>query len=99
MKRRHFIQKTAAITGALSTLPLGEVMAKDEEKFKIEKSSLNNPPNILFIMTDQQRYDCVAANGNPIIHTPNLDRLASQSANFSHTYVQSPVCTPSMGMA
>ena len=46
-------------------------------------------------MTDQQRYDCVGANGNPLIQTPNLDRLAKESANFSHTYVQSPVCTPS----
>ena len=52
-------------------------------------------PNILFIMTDQQRYDCLGANGNAIIQTPNLDRLAARSANFSHTFVQSPVCTPS----
>ncbi|MFH1737901.1 MAG: sulfatase-like hydrolase/transferase [bacterium] len=52
-------------------------------------------PNILFIMTDQQRFDCVGANGNKIIQTPNLDRLAARSANFSHCFVQSPVCTPS----
>ncbi len=52
-------------------------------------------PNILWIMTDQQRYDCVGANGNKLIQTPNLDRLATESANFSHAFVQSPVCTPS----
>lgn len=52
-------------------------------------------PNILFIMTDQQRYDGVGANGNARIRTPNLDRLASQSANFSACFVQAPVCTPS----
>ncbi len=52
-------------------------------------------PNILWIMTDQQRYDCVGANGNKLIQTPNLDRLAGESANFSHAFVQSPVCTPS----
>ena len=46
-------------------------------------------------MTDQPRYDCVGANGNPIIRTPHLDRLASESANFSHCFAQSPVCTPS----
>ncbi|MBN1351908.1 sulfatase-like hydrolase/transferase [candidate division KSB1 bacterium] len=51
--------------------------------------------NILFIMTDQQRFDCLGANGNSIIRTPNLDRLAAQSANFSHAFIQSPVCTPS----
>lgn len=52
-------------------------------------------PNILFIMTDQQRWDCVGANGNAIIKTPNLDRLAARGANFSHAFVASPVCVPS----
>ena len=52
-------------------------------------------PNILFIMTDQQRWDCVAANGNKIIQTPNMDRLAARGANFTHAFVSSPVCVPS----
>jgi arylsulfatase len=52
-------------------------------------------PNILFIMTDQQRWDCVAVNGNKIIKTPNLDRLAARGANFTHAFVASPVCVPS----
>lgn len=52
-------------------------------------------PNILFIMTDQQRWDCVAANGNKIIKTPNMDRLAARGANFTHAFVSSPVCVPS----
>ncbi|HEY3841572.1 MAG TPA: sulfatase-like hydrolase/transferase [Bryobacteraceae bacterium] len=51
--------------------------------------------SILFLMADQFRYDCLGANGNRLIHTPNLDRLASQSANFSNAFVQSPVCVPS----
>lgn len=52
-------------------------------------------PNILFLMADQLRYDCLGANGNRLIRTPNLDRLAAQSANFSQAFVQSPVCVPS----
>ena len=52
-------------------------------------------PNILFIMADQFRYDCLGANGNRIVRTPNLDRLAAQSANFSNAFVQAPVCVPS----
>lgn len=52
-------------------------------------------PNILFIMTDQHRWDCLGANGNGIIKTPNLDRLAKLSANFTHAFVQAPVCVPS----
>lgn len=52
-------------------------------------------PNILFIMTDQHRWDCLGANGNPIIRTPNFDRLAAGAANFTHAFVSSPVCVPS----
>jgi len=52
-------------------------------------------PNILFVMSDQQRYDSIGANGNKLVRTPNLDRLAAQSANFSRCYVQAPVCVPS----
>ncbi len=52
-------------------------------------------PNILFIMADQFRFDCLGVNGNSIVRTPNLDRLAAQSANFSNAFVQAPVCVPS----
>ena len=52
-------------------------------------------PNILFIMTDQHRFDCLGANGNTLIRTPNLDRLAARSANLQNAFVQAPVCVPS----
>jgi arylsulfatase len=54
-------------------------------------------PNILFLCTDQQRYDALGAAGNPHISTPNLDRLASQGMRFTNCYTQSPVCAPSRG--
>jgi arylsulfatase len=57
--------------------------------------STTRKPNILFIMTDQQRWDCVGVNGNSIIRTPHLDQLASEGANFTHAFVQAPVCVPS----
>jgi arylsulfatase A-like enzyme len=52
-------------------------------------------PNIVVLMADQQRYDSIGANGNPLVRTPNFDRLAAESANFSHCFVQAPVCVPS----
>lgn len=60
-----------------------------------DKESVIERPNILVIMTDQHRWDCIGANGNPLIRTPNLDRLAESSANFTHFFVQAPVCVPS----
>lgn len=50
-------------------------------------------PNVLLIMTDDQGYGDVGFNGNPVVKTPILDRLASESVVFSNFYAQ-PVCSP-----
>jgi arylsulfatase len=52
-------------------------------------------PNILWICTDQQRWDTVGALGNPSVRTPTLDQLVAESVAFTHAYCQSPICTPS----
>ena len=52
-------------------------------------------PNIVFIMTDQQRFDTIAAAGFDHMITPNLDRLVREGVCFSHMYVTSPSCAPS----
>ncbi|MEJ7900367.1 MAG: sulfatase-like hydrolase/transferase, partial [Thermomicrobiales bacterium] len=52
-------------------------------------------PNILFICTDQQRYDALGCYGNTHIQTPNIDLLAADGVLFEQCYVQSPVCAPS----
>jgi len=51
-------------------------------------------PNILLIFTDQQRHDTVHAGGNPVIRTPNLDRLVREGVLFRSCYTPSPVCVP-----
>ncbi|MCH8114774.1 MAG: sulfatase-like hydrolase/transferase [Chloroflexi bacterium] len=52
-------------------------------------------PNLVYIFTDQQRADTMAAYGNDWIETPNLNRLADDSFVFENAYVSSPICTPS----
>ena len=52
-------------------------------------------PNILWICTDQQRWDTLGVTGNRHVHTPNLDRLFAGGAHFANAYCQSPVCSPS----
>ncbi|HEX29999.1 TPA: sulfatase, partial [Candidatus Poribacteria bacterium] len=52
-------------------------------------------PNILWICSDQQRFDTLGCYGNPFVHTPNLDRLAKGGVLFEFCFSQSPVCTPS----
>lgn len=51
-------------------------------------------PNILLLMTDQHRADCVGAYGNAAIRTPHLDRIAAEGARFSCAYTSTPSCTP-----
>ena len=52
-------------------------------------------PNILMVMPDQQRADCIGAFGNQSILTPNIDALAGRGMTFSNAYVNHPVCSPS----
>ncbi|MBR4961733.1 MAG: sulfatase-like hydrolase/transferase [Clostridia bacterium] len=49
-------------------------------------------PNILHIFADQLRFDAICANGNPVIRTPNLDRLSAMGVNYQRAYTPSPVC-------
>jgi arylsulfatase len=51
------------------------------------------PPNIIFIITDDQGYGDVSAHGNPILKTPNLDRLHAEGVRFTDFHV-SPTCAP-----
>lgn len=52
-------------------------------------------PNILWICTDEQRWDTLGCYGNEFVRTPVLDKLAEDSLVFDGCYAQSPVCTPS----
>lgn len=51
-------------------------------------------PNVLFIMTDQQRWDAIGCAGNLEIKTPNIDRLAKEGVQFLNAYSSCPVSVP-----
>jgi len=51
-------------------------------------------PNIILIMTDQQRYDTIAALGYPYVNTPNLDRLVNEGTSFTNCHITAPSCVP-----
>ncbi|HCY40740.1 MAG TPA: hypothetical protein DHV48_05200 [Prolixibacteraceae bacterium] len=52
-------------------------------------------PNILIIMTDQQRFDALSCYGSKAVDTPNIDRLAEEGVKFEKCYSPNPICTPS----
>lgn len=52
-------------------------------------------PNILFIFSDQHAQKVSGAYGDPIVRTPNIDRLAREGVRFDNAYCPSPICVPS----
>jgi len=62
-------------------------------------SQPNRRPNILFLLTDDQRFDTIRALGNDEIHTPNLDALVADGTAFTHAHIpggtSGAVCMPS----
>jgi len=82
--RREFLKLVAAGSAVLAS---GEVFAE-------ESASEKQKPNILLLMTDQHRGDCLGCAGNKAIKTPNFDRIAHEGVRFTQAYSSTPSCTP-----
>lgn len=52
-------------------------------------------PNIIVIVTDDQRWDAMGAMGNEVIQTPNMDQLAKEGTLFKNAFVTTPICAAS----
>ena len=65
-------------------------------------ANTSEPPNILFLFSDDQRADALGAYGNPYVETPNLDRLAAEGFTFREAHIMGAhhgaVCAPSRAM-
>ncbi len=81
--RRDALQILAAALPALPFLR-GSLMAQDAP-----------PPNIVFIMTDDQRQDAMSAYGNTVLKTPSMDRIAAEGMRFTEMFVTNSLCAPS----
>jgi len=81
------------LAGFLAVGPLPRAAAADKGK---------RPPHVLFILTDDQRFDTLRALGNDEIQTPNLDKLVQRGFTFTNAYCMGglvpAVCTPSRTM-
>ncbi len=94
--RRDFL-KTIGLAAASLAVPAGRTNAKAGET-----TARARKPNVLFLFTDDQREDTIAALGNPHIRTPNLDKLAKSGVVFTNAYCMGgfsgAVCLPSRMM-
>ena len=57
-----------------------------------QKTNVQNPPNIIVIVTDDQRWDAIGYAGNEIIITPEQDQLAKKGTYFNKAFVTTPIC-------
>ena len=96
MRRREFV-KSLALVGSAAVFNVAGCSSASLLSEKDRKKT-----NVLFIFTDDQRADTIAALGNPHIHTPNLDRLAKRSFIFENAYCfggnAGAVCIPARNM-
>lgn len=67
-----------------------------EVKQEIVEQQEEAPPNIVFILSDDQAWTDYGFMGHDHIKTPNLDKLASESRTFTHGYVPTSLCSPSL---
>lgn len=58
------------------------------------RAASKSKPNLLLLMADQHRGDWMGCDGNRVLSTPNLDRLAGEGVRFTHAYSSTPTCTP-----
>jgi N-acetylglucosamine-6-sulfatase len=80
--------KVIAGAAALSVggLPFGE---------RLFAQTPGKRPNILFILTDDHRWDCMGVMGHPFVKTPNMDRIANEGVLFENAFVTTSLCSPS----
>ncbi len=97
LTRRAFLKCTllAPAGGSLKrSLGMVYLTSAIPKAFGLEAATHQQKPNILFLMTDQQRGDCLGCAGNSVIKTPHLDSIAKEGVFFSNAYSSTPSCTP-----
>ncbi|MHB1457459.1 MAG: sulfatase family protein [Armatimonadota bacterium] len=89
ISRREMLKMSAAGIAGL-TLSCASL---NDELYAAEERAKGNGFNVLFINTDQQRFDAMSCAGNNLVSTPNLDRLAGEGVRFTMAVTPQPMCT------
>lgn len=84
--RREFLQGSAVLAGSLLAGSAGVSLASAEARPK--------RPNIVFFLGEGQRFDALSIAGNPILKTPNHDRIGSEGMMFRNAFCTNALCAP-----
>ena len=91
MMNKSFLVLCAVLLIAATTAQVSVEASSRTDKSASGKSR----PNILFMLTDDQRFDDMGCMGNKIIQTPNLDKLAGDGVIFNNAFVTTAICCSS----
>lgn len=103
--RRSFLKTSAALAGAVvaSTVPSqsaqGQAAPAAHPATKRFRSENGKRPNIVFFYTEAQRPDALSFNGNPLLKTPNMDRIAREGVYFNNSFCVNALCSPARATA
>lgn len=90
--RRRFLRTAGAASLAMS-LPATGAIPQD---LKLKKIGGQKPRNVIFILSDDHRYDFMSFLGKPkFLETPNMDRMAHDGAYIENAFVTTSLCSPS----
>jgi arylsulfatase A-like enzyme len=87
LDRRDFLK-------AGSALSLSTFFSFSEAAPNVFNGGPDARPNLLFLNLDQLSHLALSCHGNPHVNTPNIDRLAKRSVDFSRSYTPDPICCP-----
>ncbi len=81
--------------GIFLVLSSGYVSTTRQKANISQKSSAESKPNVLFILADDLGINALNCYGNPVIESPNIDKLYSEGIHFTNGYSNDPTCAPS----
>ena len=84
--RREFMQGSAVLAGSLLANSAGVPLASAQTRPR--------QPNIVFFLGEGQRYDALSIAGNPILKTPNHDRIGREGMMFRNAFCTNALCAP-----
>ena len=87
MNRRTFLKRVALGAAGAVVVTRGKLMGAEPKTSR---------PNVILVLTDDQGYGDFSCHGNPVLRTPNLDRLHGQSLRLTDFHA-APMCTPTRG--
>jgi len=93
INRRDFFKTVGAGTASVALPAFSSLLLKGCKSF--DSSFKKTSPNIIFLLTDDQRGDSLGCMGNPIIKTPNIDNLAENGILFKNAFVTTSICMTS----